>query len=279
MQAALVSAAPAPPPRLLVGRGSTLIGRQDLPGLPTPPGTSTHRPIPHAEVIQALIETLAFRRLAVQDDSYAVSKDGSRLFGVLTIDREEAGVRFAIGVRNSHDKSFALALTVGYRVLVCDNLAFHGEFSPVLRRHTPGVLVADVVALGIERCQRAFPAMTRQIEVWKNHSLPDDLARLVIYRAFIERSRIELPRHLGPLVHDAYFDPPHEEFRPRTLWSLGNAFTHVLKALDPIPRLRATAALAPFLTGAAGDPRRPSILPPPRNRGRFFILNFQTYSG
>jgi hypothetical protein len=26
-------------------------------------------------------------------------------------------------------------------------------------------------------------------------------------------------------VHDLYFEPKYEEFRPRTIWSLSNAFT------------------------------------------------------
>jgi hypothetical protein len=48
-------------------------------------------------------------------------------------------------------------------------------------------------------------------------------------------------------VHDHYFDPHHEEFQPRTTWSLSNAFTSALKELDPIPQFRATAKLAGFL--------------------------------
>lgn len=32
--------------------------REQLALVPTPPGTATHRPIPHAEVIGALINTL-----------------------------------------------------------------------------------------------------------------------------------------------------------------------------------------------------------------------------
>jgi hypothetical protein len=37
-------------------------------------------------------------------------------------------------------------------------------------------------------------------------------------------------------VHDLYFDSKYEEFRPRTIWSLSNAFTSAFKELDPIPQ-------------------------------------------
>jgi hypothetical protein len=56
-----------------------------------------------------------------------------------------------------------------------------------------------------------------------------------------------VPRHLARAVHDGYFQPPHEEFRPRNVWSLSNAFTSALKELDAVPQFRATAKLAPFL--------------------------------
>jgi len=65
-------------------------------------------------------------------------------------------------------------------------------------------------------------------------------------RGFIE-SELEVPKHLARRVHDLYFEPQYEEFRPRTLWSLSNAFTSAFKELDPIPQFKATAKLGGFL--------------------------------
>jgi hypothetical protein len=110
--------------------------RDQLALVETPPGTATHRPVPHSEVIDALVETLGFRHIAVVKDEYAVSKDGMKLFGVLDLDTGMHGCRFSIGVRNAHDKSMRLAMTVGYRVFVCENMAFSGDFEPVLARHS-----------------------------------------------------------------------------------------------------------------------------------------------
>jgi len=52
---------------------------------------------------------------------------------------------------------------------------------------------------------------------------------------------------IGELVHELYFNPQHDEFQPRTMWSLSNAFTSAFKELDPIPQFRATAKLGSFL--------------------------------
>ena len=86
----------------------------------------------------------------------------------------------------------------------------------------------------------------KQVEGWKESQLSDVEAKLVIYRAFIE-SDLEVPKHLARPVHDLYFSPQHEEFQPRTLWSLSNAFTSAFKQLEPIPQFKATAKLAGFL--------------------------------
>jgi hypothetical protein len=42
-------------------------------------------------------------------------------------------------------------------------------------------------------------------------------------------------------------DPQYDEFTPRTVWSLSNAFTSAFKDLDPIPQFRSTAKLGGFL--------------------------------
>ena len=225
--------------------------REQLTLVPTPPGTATHKPVPHIEAVNALIETLGFRHIAVVGEEYAVSKDGMKMFGVMELDQGMHGARFALGVRNSHDKSFRLAVTVGYRVFVCENLAFSGDFSPVLAKHSKNFSLHNALAIGVDGMQRNFKPMVEAVDRWRNSQLSDVTARLVIYQAFIE-GRLEVPRHLARSVHDLYFNPQHEEFGPRTMWSLSNAFTSAFKELDPIPQYRATGKLAGFLQGATG---------------------------
>jgi hypothetical protein len=222
------------------------IARAELQYIPVPEGTRTHQPIPHHEIVQALVETLGFRHIGVVRDEYAVSQDGMKMFGVLDLETGMHGCRFSIGVRNANDKSMRLALTVGYRVLVCDNMAFHGDFTPVLAKHSKNFALVDTLSVGIDRMQRNFEPMQRQIEVWRESRITDVAAKLLIYQAFIE-SELEVPRHLARRVHDQYFNPQLEEFQSRTMWSLSNAFTSAFGELDAIPQFRATAKLGQFL--------------------------------
>src|SRR5229473_2359887 len=187
------------------------ITRQELQLIATPAATTTHRPIPHHEIVQALVETLGFRNIAVVKDEYAVSQDGMRMFGVLDLETGMHGCRFSIGVRNGNDRSLRLAMTVGYKVTVCDNMAFHGDFTPVLAKHSKNFSLLDALSIGVDRMQRNFEPMRKQIEVWRESQIADVTAKLVIYEAFIE-SELDVPKHLARTVHDRYFSPQFEEF-------------------------------------------------------------------
>jgi len=196
--------------------------------------------------VEALVDTLGLRKIGVAAEEYAVSKDGMNMFGVLEIDQGADGIRFALGIRNSNSKMFRLSVTVGYRVFVCANLAFSGDYSPVLAKHTKNFSITNALSIGVDNMMRNFKPMIEGVERWRNSQLSDVAAKMIIYRAFVE-GELEAPRHLDRKVHDLYFDPQYDDFRPRNMWSLSNAFTSAFKELEPIPAYRATAKLAGFL--------------------------------
>ena len=121
-----------------------------------------------------------------------------------------------------------------------------GAFTPVLAKHSKSFSLIDCISVGVDRMQRNFEPMRKQVEAWQKSELTDVTAKVVIYEAFVE-GRLEAPKHLARTVHDLYFEPKYAEFRPRTIWSLSNAFTSAFKELDPIPQFRTTAKLGEFL--------------------------------
>jgi hypothetical protein len=231
---------------LIAGIGTDRINREQLALIPVPAGTATHKPIAHISIVNALIETLGFRHINVVNDEYAVSHDGMKMFGLLELDYEFSGVRFAIGIRNANDKSMRLALTVGYRVFVCSNMAFRGDFSPVLAKHSKSFDLVDALSIGVDRIQRNFKPLETTISDWKANILSPNDARLIIYEAFVE-GKLEVSPKLMRSVHGHYFEPQYDEFKQANLWSLSNAFTSSFKELKAIKQYQATAKLGPFL--------------------------------
>jgi hypothetical protein len=127
----------------------------------------------------------------------------------------------------------------------------HGEFTPVLAKHSKSFSLLDSISVGVDRMQRNFEPMRKQVEAWRGAELTTVTAKMIIYEAFIE-SELDVPKHLARRVHDHYFEPQFEDFKPRTVWSLSNAFTSAFKELEPIPQFKATAKLAGFLEGRLG---------------------------
>jgi hypothetical protein len=119
-------------------------------------------------------------------------------------------------------------------------------FTPVLAKHSKSFSLIDRISVGVDRMQRNFEPMRKQVEAWQRSELTDVNAKVVIYAAFVE-GQLEAPKHLARTVHDLYFEPKYDEFRPRTIRSLSNAFTSAFKELDPIPQFKATAKLDAFL--------------------------------
>jgi hypothetical protein len=89
------------------------ITREELAQIPTPPSTATHVPIPHAAVVEALVDISSHRQISVAAEEFAVSRDGMEMFGVLDLTAGFEGCRFAVGIRNANNKRFRLACTVG----------------------------------------------------------------------------------------------------------------------------------------------------------------------
>jgi hypothetical protein len=76
-----------------------------------------------------------------------------------------------------------LGLTVGYRVFVCDNMSFWGDFTPVLAKHTKHLSLVDILAVGVDRMQRNFEPMRKQVELWRQSELIEVTAKMITLRA------------------------------------------------------------------------------------------------
>ena len=81
-----------------------------------------------------------------------------------------------------------------------------GVFTPVLAKHSKSFSLIDCISVGVDRVQRNFEPMRKQVEAWQRSELADVTAKVVIYKAFVE-GRLEAPKHLARTVHDLYFEP------------------------------------------------------------------------
>ena len=223
--------------KIMAGKSARLVTREELTLIPPPEGTTTFRPIAHHDLISMVEETLAYRKIDITAQEFALSNDGMRLFALLEL-YEGDGVRFALGLRTANDKSMRLSMVAGYRVMVCSNMAFSGEFKPLAHKHTKNLDLQDSLAIAIDRTQRHFDPLAKQIYDWKNREISDSEAKEFFYDAFIGGG-LKIPLRFLRDVHKNYFGD--SRFEPGTYWALSNAGTSTFKLLEPDKQYACTA--------------------------------------
>jgi hypothetical protein len=91
-----------------------------------------------------------------------------------------------------------------------------GVFTPVLAKHSKSFNLIDTLAVGVDRIQRNFEPMQRQIELWRQTQITDAQAKLIFYSAFVD-GKLDAPKGLLPEVYRHYFEPQYPELSPRTM--------------------------------------------------------------
>src|SRR5947209_6663411 len=209
---------------LVLHAGGRLVTHDELAVCKTPPPDGRWHPVAHAAVLTAVKETLRGAGYTVKAEKLALARKDARFFGVLDLETPLAqGVGLSVGVRNSVDKSFPLGFAAGSRVFVCDNLAFRSELL-VRRKHTVNGMKAfgTAIATAVASLTSFQEAEAERIKRLAAMELTPKDAAMVILTAF--RRGIISSIQIGK-VCEAWENPPHDDFRPRTAWSLFNAFT------------------------------------------------------
>lgn len=236
---------------LVLHRGALLVERDELERCATPASTATWHPIPHAQVLSTVEGTLLRSGFSITRSQYGLTPDGARFFGTLDLVANiSEGVTLAVAVRNSHDKTFPIGLVAGSRVFCCDNLAMSSEIY-VSKRHTRfgEVRFNEGIATALNALHQFREVEGRRIAWMRDTQVSEDQANSLILQAY---EKDIVGARLLPDVIKEWREPSHDDFAPRTVWSLLNCFTEVLKdrqRSQPARAAEETIRLQSLLTG------------------------------
>jgi len=222
-------------PGLLLHCGAHVVERHQVFDIPTPKPTDTWFPLPHRNLIEEVEGQLDMAAFTVTAETHALSHDGARYFGLFEVKVSgidgERDYTWIVGIRNSHDKTYPAGLVAGTRVFVCDNLSFTGEVR-ISRKHTRFAVrdLRHLTARAVGQLGDQFHKIDQRIEAYRSRQLRDPQAHDLVIRAVDCRAITPIQ---VPMVLQEWRQPSHEEFRPRTAWSLFNAVTEVHKVLNP----------------------------------------------
>ena len=217
------------------------VSRNEVALVPTPEASESWKPVPHIDVIEAVSEVVQAHKWQILDENFGVAREGQKMFGVMRINKSNSSDwSRCIGLRNSHDKSFAVGLSAGISVTVCSNLAFGGS-TVIKRRHTSRIELTELVDIAMNELENEFLML---------ETVCEDLKVIYLKNDDEARSRIVRAAELGAInssdiipVWNEFKNPRHEEFSEPTRYSLLNAFTETIKKYTPLRVDRSYMAL------------------------------------
>ena len=230
---------------LMMHCGGSVVTRDEVKAVTTPPHTKTHFPMPHGEVLDIVQDSLGKFGFEIKSERHGLSATQDSYFGVLDLSHPTSSSEeytWAVGIRNSHDKTLSAGMVAGSRVFVCDNLAFSGEVK-VFRKHTRHVEkdFIDMVGDSMVPIYNEFITIDKRAASYKDVEVQDNQAHDIIIRAYDEGA---IGSRDIPNVLKEWREPEFEDFQERDLWSLYNAFTFThLKLGDPRLLIKRQTAL------------------------------------
>ena len=90
---------------LILHAGANAVSYDELRAVLTPEATSTHVPVAHHEIVELMRYTLGFHNHDIAEEAHAITPDGARYFGLITLRSPFGGYADTLGLRTSHDKS------------------------------------------------------------------------------------------------------------------------------------------------------------------------------
>lgn len=216
----------------------------DLAAVPVPEATESYVPVPYPRLIEEIKLHVPRFGLTIEKEEYGLAREGAQMFSVLTCrnGRPASDYHLALGCRSSLDRSLSIGLVLGSSVVCCSNLAFSGEVQ-AHRKHTVNVFrdLPDLIYTMLSKVSSMRTRLDGEIAAMKSC----DIAPPTAHHLMVEAIRANvLPASRLPKVIEAWEEPAHAEFTPRTAWSLFNAFTEVAKTSPPRAQMEGSLRLS-----------------------------------
>jgi hypothetical protein len=201
-----------------------------------------HVPVPHDYAIEFFKNSLLEHNIEIIREKAVLSPDTMKLMFLADVrpnKKAEKDFIFSVGFINNNDRTRAFTGIAGTTVYI-NNAQWFVSDDSYKTRHTTTVreMLAERSAHIITWFNEYYQQQSGMIETMKNTKCTDKHVGELILR-YIREKYILGSTNIKRIV-DEWDNPRHDEFKPRTLWSLQNACAEVFKKIkSPMFRLQA----------------------------------------
>ena len=217
-----------------------------------PQATRTYQPLSNEDFVNMIYKVAALHGVVLENEQFGLDLKGQRFFGVCDVVGKDffgGDIQLTIGFCNSGNGSMAARFCIGSKVFVCSNRCFYsytdektGINENIIRPHknldNEGIHngLFNQVNVSFQKLDEFRDSQEKFYEGLTNRKIDDDTAYATIVRAaqqgIINKTKmLTLADFWGyqssqPEKEDKEW---HEEFMPRTVFSLFNCFTQIEK--------------------------------------------------
>jgi len=237
-----------------------------------PLATSTYQPFSNEELVLMINKVAALYGMTLNNEQLGMDLKGQRFFGVYTVEGFDffgGRIKLTVGFCNSYNRSMSGRMCIGGDVTVCSNSAFYaytdaetGINGMAMAEHRPGI--HDGLYQKIEACFAGIKEFRKQQEMFYGHLDERPISQEEAYHLIVKAAQANVVNKTrilrvaeewdwqdrGPQNDDEEKSRIwHPEFKPRTAYSLFNAFTEVQKdrmKVNPVQTNIQTMGLTEF---------------------------------
>lgn len=228
---------------------SPVTTREILRATTLPKKTDSYSPVPHAKVMDMVLESLEKAGIKVKHEKYISAREGRQAMGLYVLDGGDETMNYQIGWQNSYDKSKPLRVAMGTNIIVCSNGMFAGgNMGSFKRKHTGTVLseFQESIKFHIGEAASTFQKLTDFRERLKQTEITKRVCAELIGRMHIEHD-ILTATQVG-IMKKELENPTYNYKADGTAWQLYNHATFALKEAHPQFHLEQHMQLHDFFT-------------------------------
>lgn len=219
---------------------------------PVPLQTPTYTPVPHSVLISNLIHKInQIDRFQIVGEDIYVDRSGEKMVGFVTVKNRhiendpDYDFNMMLGYKNSYDKSMAVGLAIGLKVMICENGVVSGDMLSFRRKHTGTALqeLNEKIDEGIILMEEKYPVILNDIEMLRDFQMTQKQKAELLGVMYFEENLVT-PTQLS-IVKREFNESAH--FRGNTLWDLYNNVTESLKQSHPLNHIEDHIRLHNFM--------------------------------
>jgi hypothetical protein len=204
--------------------GANKVTESEVFNVPAVPFSKTFHPVHHRDLIMAVKEGVQAVGLEIVESQYVLAAEGNRMFATYSLNQKNSELCWAIGIRNSMNRTMSLGICAGTKVFVCENLCFSGDFL-AFRRHTSGLDIDELAFLAYKSVRAMIPRL-KALEAWqlglRNFALPDNHLKVLLVEIMTNNV-------IPPSKFHQFNDLYSNTYRDNSLWSFHESATEILR--------------------------------------------------